>query len=114
MRIKSGGGITSNKYVTSKGGQKVEPVSKAMSPAGVGQQGISTAFAKSPIEQGPGYSPGKMPSTGIAQAKYNPATTGPGSLRTTYRSGSQSPTPQAREMPPGRGFDERPNLKDRR
>jgi len=102
MRVKSGGGITSNKYVTSKSGQKVEPKSRAMNVEAVAQQGAQLAFARKPLEQGPGYTPGKMGDTGIAKATYNPATSGPGSLRTTYASGSQSPTPPAHGMPAGR------------
>lgn|SRR5262249_12005969 len=114
MRIKSGGGINSNKTVQSKSGQKVEPRSRAMSPEAVGQQGASLAFARKPLEQGAGYTPGEMGDTGIAKATYNPATSGPGSLRTTYASGSQSPTPPAREMAPGRNvFNERPNKGNR-
>ena len=102
MRVKSGGGIQSNKTVQSKSGMKVEPKSRTMSPEAVGQQGASLAFARKPLEQGPGYTPGKMGDTGIAKAMYNPATSGPGSLRTTYHSGSQSPTPPANPMPAGR------------
>lgn len=111
-RIVSGGGITSNKYKTSKAGQKVEPVSHKANVAGVAQQGMSAQFRKEPIISGPGYTPAKVGSTGIANAKFNSASQGPGSGRTLYRSGSQSGTPEPRAMPAGRGFDERPN-KDR-
>jgi len=103
MKIKSGGGITSNKYTTSKSGQKVEPKSRAMSPEAVGQQGAALAFARKPLEQGPGYTPGKMAATGIANAHKGPAGAGPGGYgRTIYKSGSQSPTPVAHGMAPGR------------
>jgi hypothetical protein len=110
----TGGGINSNKAVQSRSGGKVEPKTHAGNVAGVAQQGISTAFRKEPITQGKGYEPQKMGDTGIAKATYNPATSGPGSLRTTYASGSQSPTPPAREMGPGQDvFVERPNKNNR-
>jgi len=35
VTIKSGGGITSNKYVTSRSGMKTEPRSTAINPAGI-------------------------------------------------------------------------------
>jgi len=114
MKIKSGGGITSNKYKTSKSGQKVEPVTHRGNVAGVAQQGEALAFKHSPITQGKGYEPAKMGSTGIANARQGPAGAGPGGYgRTIYASGSQSPTPPAREMPVGRTFDERPNKGNR-
>jgi len=103
VTIKSGGGINSNKVVQSRSGVKVEPVSKAGNVADVAQQGLATAFRKEPITQGQGYTPGKMPATGIANARQGPAGAGPGGYgRTIYRSGSQGPTPPAREMPTGR------------
>jgi hypothetical protein len=101
VKIQSGGGINSNKVVQSRSGVKVEPVSKPGNVAGVAQQGLATAFRKEPITQGQGYTPGTMPTTGI-KGIYNSATSGPGSGRTIYASGSQSQTPSAREMPPGR------------
>jgi hypothetical protein len=101
--IMSGGGINSNKTVQSKSGYKVEPKARAMSPEAVGQQGASLAFARKPLERGPGYTTKPMPSTGIANAVKGPAGAGPGGFgRTIYKSGSQSPTPPAREMPAGR------------
>jgi hypothetical protein len=99
-KIVSGGGITSNRYVTTREG-KVEPKSTAISPAGVSQAGVSTAFKKENVEQGKGYTPGPMPATGV-KGTYNSASQGPGSGRTIYGSGSQSATPQAKEMPKGR------------
>jgi hypothetical protein len=110
--IMSGGGMNSNKVVQSRSGYKVEPRSTAIDPAGVSQRDVSTAFRKTPVEVGPGYSPGKMPATGV-KGTYNPATQGPSSQRTVYPAGSQSATPPAREMPPGRTFDERPNKSNR-
>src|SRR5262245_43168985 len=103
VTIRSGGGINSNKTVQSKSGQKVEPRSTAMSPEAVNQQGASLALARKPLEQGPGYTPAQMPATGIAGASKGPASAGPGGFgRIIYKSGSQSPTPPAREMPAGR------------
>jgi hypothetical protein len=101
MKIKSGGGITSNKYVTTRA-LKVEPKAKAMSPEAVAQQGAATAFVKPPLVAGKGYTPGAMGPTGIGKATVRPDTPGPGSGRTAYASGSQSPTPPAREMEKGR------------
>jgi len=105
--ILSGGGITSNKYTTSKSGQKVEPVTHRGNPAGVAQQGISTAFRKEPITQGKGYEPAAMGPTGV-RGTFNPATQGPGSQRTVHPKGSQAeynpgPQPmQTKPMAPGR------------
>ena len=39
VKIKSGGGINSNKTVQSKSGQKVEPKPRSVSPEGIGQFG---------------------------------------------------------------------------
>jgi hypothetical protein len=100
--ILSGGGIQSRQYVTSRSGVKVEPEAKAASAAGVAQQGLSTAFKKEPLFEGRGYTPKEMAPTGIANSRFNSAASGPGSGRTIYSSGSQSPTPTARPMPPGR------------
>jgi hypothetical protein len=97
----TGGGYGSRQVSHVKTG-KTEPIPHKASPAGAAQQGMAVQFRKEPLQQGRGYEPAKQGDTGIAQAKYNPATTGPGSLRTTYRSGSQSPTPPAKEMPAGR------------
>ena len=79
MKVKSGGGITSNKYVTDRKG-KQEPVAHRASPAGVAQQGMATAFHKEALIQGQGYQP-YGPKDHTAQ--------GPGANRTIYRSGTQ-------------------------
>ena len=97
----SGGGIQSNKYVTSKSGQKVEPKARAARPGGINQMGVSTAFKKEDVIAGKGYEPKRMGDTGIAKAEYNSNREGPGSGRTIYRSGSQGVTPPATEMPKG-------------
>jgi hypothetical protein len=103
VTIKSGGGINSNKTVQSRSGVKVEPKAQAANVAGVAQQGMATAFKKEPLIQGKGYEPQGMGPTGIANATKGPAGAGPGGMgRTIYRSGSQSPTPPAHEMPAGR------------
>src|SRR5262249_3932767 len=110
----TGGGYGSRQHTDKKAGQKVEPVTHRGNVASVAQQGMATAFKKEPLTRGKGYTPGKMGDTGIAKATYNPATSGPGSQRTTYASGSQSPTPAAREMSPSRDyFNERPNKGNR-
>jgi hypothetical protein len=89
----SGGGINSNKVAQSKQG-KAEPISHKGSPAGVAQIGLQHAFKPEPMIQGKGYEPPKD----IADNTK----VGPGQGRTIYRSGSQQPTPPAREMPKGR------------
>ena len=101
MKIKSGGGISMNKTVQSRSGQKVEPVAKAANVAGVAQQGLAVQFKKEPLTQGPGYEPKRMGDTGIAKAEYNSNREGPGSGRTINRSGSQGVTAPATEMPKG-------------
>ena len=101
VTIEFGGGINSNKVVQSRLADKVEPISKAGNVAGVAQQGLATAFRKEPLTQGQGYTPGKMPAAGV-RGSYNSATSGPGSGRTVYPSGSQGSIPAAREMPAGR------------
>jgi hypothetical protein len=99
----TGGGISGNKVVRCRSGMKVEPTTHRGNVAGVAQQGMATAFKKEPLTQGKGYDPGKMGNTGIANARKGPAGAGPGGYgRTIYRSGSQSPTPPAHEMPAGR------------
>jgi len=50
---------------------------------------MAVQFKKEPLQQGAGYEPGKVGSTGIAGATYNAAKAGPGSQRTIYKSGSQ-------------------------
>jgi hypothetical protein len=99
----SGGGLTSNKLVQSKNWKR-EPVANKASPAGSAQQGMAVQFRKEPlIQQGKGYNPPGVPATGIAGARQGHAGAGPGGGgRTIYKSGSQSPTPPAREMPAGR------------
>jgi hypothetical protein len=100
-KIISGGGISSTKYVTSKSGGKVEPISHKVSEAAAAQLGRAEQFKKPPLEAGRGYTPGAMAPTGV-RGTFNSASQGPGSGRTIHPSGSQSPTPPAREMPKGR------------
>jgi hypothetical protein len=97
MRIKSGGGISSNKTVQSRSGYKVEPKSKAINPASVSTLGISTQFKKPNLEMGSGYRTKPEGDTGL-RGNYNSATSGPGSQRTTYKAGSQSATPAPRPI----------------
>jgi hypothetical protein len=90
MKIQSGGGNTSNKYKTSKSGQKVEPVTHRGNPAGVAQQGMAVAFKKEPITQGKGYEPG--PTKAVDRPNYKgPSGAAPGGMgRTIYPSGLQA------------------------
>lgn len=97
----TGGGISSNKTVQSRSGYKVEPKARAINPASVSTLGISTQFKKPNLEMGKGYSTKPQGDTGL-RGNYNSATSGPGSLRTTYKAGSQSVTPSATGMPGGR------------
>jgi hypothetical protein len=109
----TGGGYGSDKHVEARKG-KQEPVTHKANVEGVGQVGLQHAFKPKPMLEGKGYEPSKMGPTGIANATKGPQGAGPGGMgRTIYKSGSQAPTPVAREMEPGRGFDERPNLKNR-
>jgi hypothetical protein len=97
---KSGGGIGMGITKSGKSDQKVEPRSRAINPASVSTMGISTPFPKPKLEMGKGYEGGKVGPTGIANAKQGHAGAGPGGGgRVIYRSGSQSPTPPAREIP---------------
>src|SRR4051812_48099796 len=93
MKIKSGGGITSNKFSTARTG-KQEPKSHKVSVEATAQLGRSVQFKKPNLERGKGYSP----PTGVT----DPCKIGPGAGRQSYPSGSQSPTPEAKEMPKGR------------
>jgi hypothetical protein len=102
MAPMTGGGYGSRQHTDKKAGQKVEPRSTAINPTGVSQAGVSTAFRKEKVEAGLGYSTKVMPPTGIANAIKGPPGAGPGGGRTIYKSGSQSPTAPAREMPAGR------------
>jgi hypothetical protein len=104
----TGGGINSNKTVQSRSGVKVEPTARAANVEAVAQQGMATAFPKREMFPTRGYEPEKMPVSGV-KGQYNAATSGPGSLRTTYAHGSQAeygprgPQPtQTRPMPKGR------------
>ena len=102
MKIKSGGGINSNKTVQSQSAWKVEPKPRAVSVPAVAQLGRSEQFKKPNLEMGPGYSTKPMGSTGIAGARKGHEGAGPGGGgRTIYAKGSQSPTPAPREIPKG-------------
>jgi len=102
MKIKSGGGIQS-RQVSHRYEPKVEPKAHKASPAGAAQQGMAVQFRKEPLQSEKGYEPKAMGSTGIANARQGHAGPGPGGgNRTIYKSGSQSPTPPAHGMLPGR------------
>jgi hypothetical protein len=89
----TGGGYGSRKVSHSREG-KQEPKARAVSPAAVAQQGAATQFRKEELYRGKGYQTPK----GVT----DPTKVGPGAGRTIHRSGSQSATPPAREMPEGR------------
>jgi hypothetical protein len=102
-KARSGGGITSNKLVTTKA-PKTEPRSRAISPAAVSRIGAkqgnhatgkgTVRVVSPPLDAGRGYSAPVGPASNLAA--------GPGAGRAVYRTGSQSPTPAARPMAPGR------------
>jgi hypothetical protein len=98
----TGGGYGSSKVIHDRKG-KVEPKPRAVNVATNAQQGAAVAFKKAPLVSGPGYTGGKVGSTGIANARQGYSGPGPGGgNRTIYKSGSQSPTPPAKELPKGR------------
>ena len=102
VTILTGGGYGS-RQVKKSTAPKTEPVAHKASPAGAAQQGLAVQFKKEPLQAGKGYEARAQGSTGIANASKGPAGAGPGGYgRTIYKSGSQSPTPQAREMGHGR------------
>ena len=88
VKILTGGGYKS-RNVSNVYEPKTEPITHKGNPAGVAQQGLAVRFRKEPITSGKGYEPEKMPPTGVA-GKYNAATQGPGSQRTTYARGTQA------------------------
>jgi hypothetical protein len=101
--ILTGGGYKSVQHKDMRAGWKTEPKPKAIDPASVSTLGMSTQFKKPDLVSGPGYRTGPQQSTGIGNARKGPAGAGPGGMgRTIYKSGSQSPTPPAREIPKGR------------
>jgi hypothetical protein len=91
VKIKSGGGLTSNKLREFKD-PKREPVTHKGNPAGVAQTGLAHQFKPQPMTSGKGYEP-KGPTSNMGQ--------GPGANRVIYRSGSQSPTPAPKQMEKG-------------
>ena len=107
MKAKSGGGITSNKFVQSKA-PKIEPRSKAISPETVAQLGASTAFQKKPLEMGPGLGGPVGPTNNLVNGPK-------GQGRNVHQCGTQSqhgPVDKG-ESPRSepRGFDSRGPLK---
>jgi hypothetical protein len=103
VKIMSGGGYNSNKTKSGPSGWKVEPKTHKASPAGVAQIGLQHAFKPQPMTSGKGYEPQKVGPTGIANARQGHSGAGPGGgNRTIYKSGSQCPTPGAKELPKGR------------
>ena len=99
--VKLTGGGYGSRPVSHNHASKTEPKSKAMSVPAAAQIGRAEQFRKPNLEQGRGYEPGPMGPTGV-RGTFNSASQGPGSGRTIHPSGSQSPTPPAREMPKGR------------
>ena len=86
--VRSGGGYNSS-VVKREKAYKTEPKSRAANVEGVAQVGLSHQFTPKPMLEGKGYEPKGVGPTGCP-GEYNAKTSGPGSMRTTYRSGSQS------------------------
>src|SRR6516162_2712998 len=91
MKVRSGGGLTSNKLVTAKAGQKVEPRSRAIAPEAASSIGKAAAGYRPPLitQGGRGYQSEPMPPKGVGNATKRPDVPSPGSGRTIYRTGSQ-------------------------
>src|SRR5262249_52455918 len=83
-RAKSGGGITSNKFV--QPGIKTGQPNKGTSPAAADQLGQSVSFKREQVEMGRAY-PGTKLGNEVA---LNVGAGGPGKGREVFKSGSQS------------------------
>jgi hypothetical protein len=88
VKITSGGGYNS-RVVKHDRKTKQEPVAHKANPAGVADQGMAVQYRKEPLQQGKGYEPKPMGSTGVP-GYFNSAQQGPGSGRTIHKSGAQS------------------------
>ena len=82
-RIKSGGGLTSNKLV--RPNVRTGQPYKGTSPAAADYLGQATAFPKEQVEVGPAYTGSKLGN----ELATNVGTGGPGKGRTTMHCGSQ-------------------------
>jgi hypothetical protein len=80
-KIRSGGGITSNKLKQDRL-SKAEPRSRAISPEAADQLGQATSFKKPPLDMGRGYQP--------VGPTDNVKAVGVGGGRTVMRCGSQN------------------------
>lgn len=98
-KVKSGGGLHSNKLVTRKS-PKVEPKAYAINPAGVRQLGNTIdPKEREPLNAGRGYSPPVGPTDNVAAV-------GVGGGRTIMPSGGQGlHGPVNRGEPPAAGRD---------
>ena len=104
-KIKSGGGITSNKRV--EVGVRLGSANRAVTPAGAAQlgahlgnhsdRGTTGGNPATPLYGGKALNP-----TPMGNAVTASTVAGPGGSRTVYRSGYQSQTPLARPMSTGR------------
>jgi hypothetical protein len=89
----SGGGLTSNKLVSTRN-PKAEPTSYAISPNRPSEIGLSHHYLVKPLQGNP-YSNPIGPSPSVA---------GPGGGRTVMRAGSQSATPNPTPRTSGRSL----------
>ena len=107
-RAKSGGGITSNKFV--QPGIRTGSPNRGTSPAAADQIGQATAFKKEEIDAGRA-----LPSVLGNEAALRVGKGAPGADRTIHKSGSQNQwgPPNQGESPRSepRGFDVRGRLK---
>lgn len=94
MRAKSGGGLTSNKLRESKA-PKIEPRSKAVSPASADLIGQTVGFKKPPLVSGPGLAGPVGPTNNLVNGPK-------GQGRNVHQCGSQnqwgSPAPSEDRM----------------
>ena len=96
-KIKSGGGITSNKFV--QPGIRTGSPNRGTSPGAANQLGVSTAFKKEEIDAGPA-----LPSKLGNEVALNVGAGGPGKGREVFKSGSQGfhgSAVQGEARPPG-------------
>jgi len=82
-KIKSGGGITSNKFV--QPGIKTGSPNKGSSPGSADQLGQAVAFKREQVEMGKAYQGSKLGN----ELALNVGAGGPGKGRETFRCGSQ-------------------------
>ena len=109
QRVKSGGGLTSNKLVTKREATREAPRIRRVGEAAVADIGSmkgnhsenrTLPYSARPLYGGNGY-PTKLGN----ELATNVSGGGPGKGRVVHRAGSQSPTPAVGARPSGRGIN---------